>query len=52
MYRADTGKAIGALSLSTGYFAFPTNNELMVADGMVFVRAVGPSGTTLVALGT
>jgi outer membrane protein assembly factor BamB len=51
MYRADTGKAIGSLSLSSGYYAFPTNNELMVADGMVFARVVGPGGPTLVALG-
>jgi hypothetical protein len=51
MYRADTGKAIGSLSLSSGYYAFPTNNELMVANGMVFARVVGPTGPTLVALG-
>lgn len=50
IYRADTGKAIGSLSLSTGYYAFSTSNELMIADGMVFVRAVGPNGPTLVAL--
>jgi hypothetical protein len=51
MYRAGNGKVIGSLSLSSGYFAFPTKNELMIADGMVFVRAVGPGGPTLVALG-
>lgn len=49
-YAASTGKSIGALSLSTGYYAFPTNNELMIADGSVFIRAVGPDGPTLVAL--
>lgn len=50
VYRADTGKHIVSLSLSTGYFAFSTSNELMIADGMIFIRAVGPGGPTLVAL--
>ena len=49
---ADTGKPIGQISLTGGYYAFPTANELMIANGMVFIRAVGPSGATqLVALG-
>jgi outer membrane protein assembly factor BamB len=50
VYRADTGKAVATLSLSSGYFAFSTSNELMIAGGMVFIRAVGPGGPTLVAL--
>lgn len=49
---ADTGKPVGQLSLTGGYYAFATTNELMIADGMLFIRAVGPTGTTqLVALG-
>ncbi len=50
VYRADSGKVVASLSLSAGYFAFSTSNELMIAEGMVFVRAVGPGGPTLVAL--
>jgi hypothetical protein len=46
-----TGKTIGAIVLSNGYYAFATPNGLMVANGMVFVRAVGPGGSQLVALG-
>jgi outer membrane protein assembly factor BamB len=49
---ADTGKPVGQLALTGGYYAFPTNNELMIAGGMVFIRAVSPTGSTvLVALG-
>lgn len=49
---ADTGAPIGAIVLSSGYFAFPSSNGLMVADGMVFLRAATASGAqVLVALG-
>lgn len=48
---ADTGKVIGGIVLSAGYYAFSSQNGLMVANGMVFIRAVGPSGPALVALG-
>jgi outer membrane protein assembly factor BamB len=53
LLRADTGAPIGAIVLSSGYFAFPAANGLIVADGMVFIRAAAASGTQLlVALGT
>jgi hypothetical protein len=45
--RADTGAPIGAIVLSSSYFAFPAVNGLMVADGMVFIRAVTGAGTQL-----
>jgi outer membrane protein assembly factor BamB len=49
--RAQTGVPIGAVVLSAGYYAFPASNGLIVANGMVYIRAVGPLGTLLVALG-
>jgi hypothetical protein len=49
--KAKTGALIGGIILSTGYYAFASLNGLMVADGMVFIRAVGPGGSQLVALG-
>lgn len=51
--RADTGTVIGnrAITLSSGYSAFNAPNGLMVANGIVFIRAVGPKGSQLVALG-
>jgi outer membrane protein assembly factor BamB len=51
--RADTGAVIGnrAVLLSAGYYAFSAPNELMVANGMLFICAVGPKGSQLVALG-
>lgn len=49
--RASSGTAVGSVVLSGGYYAFGAPNELMVAAGMVFIRAVGPSGSELVALG-
>lgn len=49
---ADTGAPIGAIVLSSGFFAFPAANGLMVANGMVFLRAETTSGAqVLVALG-
>jgi outer membrane protein assembly factor BamB len=51
---AETGKPVGAgaIAFPSGYDAFPTANELMVANGMVFIRAVGPGNITqLLALG-
>ena len=49
---ADTGIPIGAIVLSSGFFAFPASNGLMVANGMVFLRAATTSGSqVLVALG-
>ncbi|MGI8824517.1 MAG: PQQ-binding-like beta-propeller repeat protein [Chloroflexota bacterium] len=49
--RADTGKVIGAIILGSGYYAFSSANGLIVAAGMVFIRAVGPTGPVLIALG-
>lgn len=50
--RAQTGQPLGAIVLSPGYFAFNEPNGLMVADGMVFIRAVGPGNVSLlIALG-
>ena len=50
--RAQTGQPLGAIVLSPGYFAFGSPNGLMVADGMVFIRAVGPGNAPLlIALG-
>jgi PQQ-like domain len=49
-FSAKTGSAIGSLSLTPGYYAFPDLNALMVADGMLFIRAVGPNGGELLAL--
>ena len=52
MLHADTGVPIGAIVLSSGYFAFPATNGLMVASGMVFVRAETNTGSqVLIALG-
>jgi outer membrane protein assembly factor BamB len=49
---ADTGVPIGAIVLSSGFFAFPASNGLMVANGMVFIRAANTTGSqVLVALG-
>lgn len=46
----DTGAPVGAIVLSPGYFAFTAANGLMVADGMVFLRVVGPPGSELLGL--
>ena len=48
--RAATGVPIGAIVLSLGYYAFNAANSLMVANGEVFIRTVGPGGSKLVAL--
>jgi PQQ-like domain len=48
--RPDTGKVLGAIVLS-GVYAFPEQNELMVADGMVFIRVASNKGSLLLALG-
>lgn len=50
-FQAKSGKSIGAVVLSPGYYAFPEPNELMVADGMVFIRVEGAKGSQLLALG-
>ncbi len=51
-FHADTGVPIGAVVLSNGYFAFPAVNGLIVANGMVFLRAVTGSGTqVLIGMG-
>ena len=42
MFKAATGAAIGAVTLSTQYYAYPEQNDLMIADGTVFLRVVGP----------
>ena len=42
---------IGAVVLSPGYYAFGAVNGLMVANGMVFIRAASASGSQLLALG-
>ena len=39
---ASTGALIGVIGLSSGYYAFPEPNDLMVANGMIFIRAMGP----------
>lgn len=44
--RSSSGKPVGAVSFSDGYYAFPTSNELMIAGGMVFIRAIAPTGAT------
>lgn len=46
-----TGKTIGAIVLSSGYYGFFARDGLMVANGMVFVRVQGPQGSQIVALG-
>jgi hypothetical protein len=46
-----TGKIVGAIVLSSGYYAFWAPNGLMVANGMVFIRVQGPQGSQIVALG-
>lgn len=51
VFRASTGAPVGVIQLSSGYYAFNEQNGLIVADGMVFLRAVGPGGSQLVALG-
>jgi len=49
---AGSGAPIGAILLSPGYQFFNALNGLMVASGMVFLRAVSPHGATqLIALG-
>jgi hypothetical protein len=49
--KPTTGAVVAGIMLSSGYFAFGEPNGLIVADGMVFIRAVGPSGPQLVAMG-
>jgi len=51
LLRADSGKIIGSKVLQAGYFAFPSPNNMMVANGMVYLRLEGPQGSQLVALG-
>jgi len=44
-FKASTGSPLGAITLSSGYYAFSSpGNGLMVANGMVFIRAIGPKG--------
>ena len=50
-YNATTGKSLGAKEFSTGFYGFGTQNQLMAADRMLYVRMIGPSGDELVALG-
>lgn len=50
-YNATTGKSLGAKEFSTGFYGFGTQNQLMAADKMLYVRMIGPSGDELVALG-
>ncbi|HEX6510238.1 MAG TPA: PQQ-binding-like beta-propeller repeat protein [Chloroflexota bacterium] len=50
--KADTGVPIGSIVLSSGYYAFPAANGLIIADGMVFLRVAAASGAqVLVGLG-
>jgi outer membrane protein assembly factor BamB len=50
--KAATGKIIGVIGLSSAYYAYPEQNDLMIANGMLFIRAVGPNNLQeLVALG-
>jgi hypothetical protein len=47
-----TGKVIGGITLSPGFFAFNSYNGLMIADGMIYIRVTGPNNVSeLVALG-
>lgn len=49
---ASTGRIVGSLVLSAGFSAWSAKNELMIADGMIFLRvAVGLTGSQLVAFG-
>ncbi|MGH2442619.1 MAG: hypothetical protein ACRDFX_05610, partial [Chloroflexota bacterium] len=49
---AKTGSIIGGkvITLPLNYYAFNAENQLIVADGMVFLRLIGPSGPEVVAL--
>jgi outer membrane protein assembly factor BamB len=49
--KPDSGSLIGAIVLSPGYYAFGALNGLMVANGMVFIRAASARGSQLLALG-
>ncbi|HEX8919799.1 MAG TPA: PQQ-binding-like beta-propeller repeat protein, partial [Chloroflexota bacterium] len=52
-FGAGKGKPLGVHILSQGFYGFASDNALMVANGMVFVRAVDSRGNSyLVALGT
>jgi hypothetical protein len=49
--KESSGAIIGVIGLSAEYYAYPEQNDLMVADGMVFVRLVGPGNVQqLIAL--
>lgn len=48
---ADTGKPIGGITLSDGFYAFDAPNGLMIANGMLYIRVVGPGGSEIIALG-
>lgn len=49
--QATTGKPVGQQTFSDGFYAFPAQNEMMIAGGMLFLRLIGPGGPALVALG-
>jgi outer membrane protein assembly factor BamB len=49
--KPGNGALIGGVVLSPGYYAFGAVNGLMVANGMVFIRAASASGSQLLALG-
>jgi hypothetical protein len=42
LFKDTTGAPIGAVTLSSEYYAYPEQNDLMIAHGMVFLRVVGP----------
>jgi hypothetical protein len=47
-----TGKIIGGITLSSGFFPFGSPNGLMMANGMIYIRVTGPNNVAeLVALG-
>jgi PQQ-like domain len=47
-----TGKLIGGITLSPGFFPFGSANGLMIANGMIYIRVTGPGNVAeLVALG-
>lgn len=47
--KAGSGSVVGTLVLN-GVYPFAAPNELMVAAGMIYVRAASPTGSELVAL--
>lgn len=50
--RATDGKQVARVPLPAGYMIYNADNQLMIAAGMLFVRAVGPLGPALLAFGT